>query len=73
MAQLSSGRRFLVLGSSLPIMCALAILSATPADAQYSRFGKNKIQYDDFDWEILTGEHVDLYYFNKYFNNQYFY
>ena len=45
MAQLSSGPRFLVLGSSLPIMCALAILSATPADAQYSRFGKNKIQY----------------------------
>jgi len=63
LVQLSSGRGFLVVASCLPIICALAFLSATPADAQYSRFGKNKIQYDDFNWEILTGEHVDLYYY----------
>ncbi|MGH7589601.1 MAG: hypothetical protein ACRELU_13530, partial [Gemmatimonadota bacterium] len=41
----------------------LLLAAATPLSAQYSRFGKNKVQYDDFHWEILTGEHVDLYYY----------
>ena len=40
-----------------------ALLAAAPAAAQYSTFGKNKIQYDDFDWEILSSDHVDLYYY----------
>lgn len=41
----------------------LLLLGAAPASAQLSRFGKNKIQYDDFQWEVLTSEHVDLYYY----------
>ncbi|MBA3583686.1 MAG: hypothetical protein H0W36_04005, partial [Gemmatimonadetes bacterium] len=41
----------------------LLLLGAAPASAQISRFGKNKIQYDDFQWEVLTSEHVDLYYY----------
>ena len=39
------------------------LAAAAPLAAQYSGFGKNKVQYDDFQWEILTGEHVDLYYY----------
>ncbi len=40
------------------------LLGAAPAaHAQLYGFGKNKIQYDDFRWEILSGEHVDLYYY----------
>ena len=39
------------------------ILNAGLATAQYSTFGKNKIQYDDFDWEVLSSDHIDLYYY----------
>ncbi|MEJ2151794.1 MAG: hypothetical protein P8Y29_02295, partial [Gemmatimonadota bacterium] len=63
LAQSRSGRRPLVVISSLIALFALIVLAANPAQAQYSRFGKNKIQYDDFQWEMLTGEHVDLYYY----------
>ena len=30
--------------------------------AQYY-FGRNKIQYDDFDWKILKTEHFDVYFY----------
>ncbi|HUF89494.1 MAG TPA: BamA/TamA family outer membrane protein [Gemmatimonadota bacterium] len=49
-----------------PLLAAVAaavLLTAAPAASQYSTFGKNKIQYDDFDWEVLSSEHVDLYYY----------
>ena len=31
--------------------------------AQFGYFGQNKIQYRGFDWRVLRGEHVDLYYY----------
>ena len=37
------------------------LLSAVSADAQY--FGRNKVQYDRFDFAILETEHFDLYYY----------
>ena len=36
---------------------------ASPATAQTVPFGKNKIQYENFDWRVLSGEHVDVYYY----------
>lgn len=36
---------------------------AVPAAGQYGYFGQNKIQYRRFDWRVLRGEHVDLYYY----------
>ncbi len=36
---------------------------SSQAHAQLSAFGKNKVQYDDFDWGVLSSEHVDLYYY----------
>jgi hypothetical protein len=33
------------------------------AAAQYGFFGQNKIQYQNFDWHVLRGAHVDLYYY----------
>lgn len=33
------------------------------ADAQTVPFGKNKIQYTEFDWRVLNGEHIDVYYY----------
>ena len=35
----------------------------TPLSAQFGYFGQNKIQYRRFDWRVLRGEHVDLYYY----------
>ncbi len=44
---------------------ALLSLAAIPgiAAAQLGSFGENKIQYRGFDWHMLRGEHVDLYYY----------
>src|SRR4051812_22973633 len=39
------------------------LLAALPLHAQTVPFGKNKIQYRDFDWHILPGEHIDVYYY----------
>ena len=35
-----------------------------PASAQYNfHFGRNKIQYEDFDWNVLKTEHFDVYFY----------
>ena len=39
---------------------AAAVLAPTAA-AQY--FGRNKVQYDDFDFRVLETEHFDIYYY----------
>ncbi len=44
------------------ILVALGVLSfAAPASAQY--FGRNKVQYDRFDFAILQTPHFDVYYY----------
>lgn len=42
---------------------ALFLILSFSLSAQYTGFGKNKVQYSDFEWEILSGEHIDLYYY----------
>ena len=37
--------------------------AVSTAAAQYGSFGQNKIQFRPFDWRVLRGEHVDLYYY----------
>ncbi len=45
-------------------LTVLAALFAGALPAQYSNyFGKNKIQYRDFDWKIYHSPHFDLYYY----------
>ncbi len=39
----------------------LLVLPATSVSAQY--FGRNKVQYEDFDFKILKTEHIDVYYY----------
>jgi Tol biopolymer transport system component len=34
-----------------------------PLSAQYFYFGHNKVQYTEFDWQILRTEHFDIYYY----------
>jgi len=51
----------------LALLGALALLgvaaTAAPLRAQYGVFGQNKIQYRQFQWHVLRGEHVDLYFY----------
>lgn len=45
-------------------LAALALMLLAPsAAAQTEPFGKNKIQYREFQWHVLSGEHVDVYYY----------
>ena len=47
-------------------LIAAAVLAAawpTDATAQFGLFGTNKVQYRPFDWRMLHGEHIDLYYY----------
>src|SRR5947208_7685488 len=50
------------LGASTSLIM-LADLLTTPLPAQFGYFGQNKIQYRSFDWRVLRGEHVDLYFY----------
>ena len=46
------------------LACMIAVSAfASPLSAQFGYFGQNKIQYRKFDWRVLRGEHVDLYYY----------
>src|SRR5213595_2187230 len=43
------------------IVVALALFGAAPLGAQY--FGKNKVQYQAFDFKIIQTEHFEVYYY----------
>ena len=47
-------------------VCIFVVLLCLSTDhivvAQY-HFGRNKIQYDDFDWQVLKTEHFDVHYY----------
>jgi hypothetical protein len=45
------------------VLVGLLALLVGPLSAQFGYFGQNKIQYRRFDWRVLRGEHVDLYYY----------
>ncbi len=42
---------------------AFAGLLLQSASAQFFYFGRNKVQYTDFDWHVLRTEHFDIYYY----------
>lgn len=46
---------------AIPLVLALATL-APPAGAQ-ALFGKNKVQYSDFEWRVMETPHVDLHFY----------
>lgn len=35
------------------------------SEAQFFRFGKNRVQYEDFEWRFLQTEHFDIYYYSS--------
>lgn len=44
------------------LIATLFLLDSVELSAQYY-FGRNKIQYDDFQWKILKTEHFDVYFY----------
>jgi hypothetical protein len=47
----------------LALLTSVLLAVAAPAAAQINYFGQNKIQYRGFEWQVLRGAHVDLYYY----------
>lgn len=42
------------------------LLSVIPVNAQFYFFGRNKVQYKDFNWKILKTEHFNIYYYDDF-------
>jgi hypothetical protein len=51
---------------SLQILLGVSLLLAlaSPAHGQDEGFGKNKVQYQDFHWNIISSDHFDIYYYD---------
>jgi hypothetical protein len=43
----------------------LLFLLVQVASAQFYYFGRNKVQYTEFDWKVLRTEHFDIYYYTE--------
>jgi len=46
------------------LLCLLFLLFSAPAWGQYY-FGKNKVQYTDFAWQVLTTDHFHVYFYSE--------
>ena len=49
--------------STISIFLLTSVLST--AYAQYYSFGKNRVQYEDFEWRYLQTTHFDVYYYGE--------
>src|SRR5205814_4906229 len=48
-------------GLAVAVLLGATVFLAQPAQAQY--FGRNKVQYENFDFKVLRTAHFDLYYY----------
>jgi len=46
------------------LLITLTVIT-TVGHAQYFYFGRNKVQYTDFEWHVLKTEHFDIYYYSE--------
>ncbi len=51
------------------LLVILAILIAGSAGAQETYFGKNKVQYETFDWRYIQTRHFDIYFYGRSYDN----
>ena len=49
---------------AIAVLLAILAFWAPPAEAQYY-FGKNKVQYTGFDWQVMTTDHFRLYFYTQ--------
>ncbi|OGU46368.1 MAG: hypothetical protein A2X68_07555 [Ignavibacteria bacterium GWC2_56_12] len=40
-------------------------LASSSSEAQFYYFGRNKVQYTDFDWQVLSTDHFQIYYYRE--------
>ncbi len=45
------------------VVCIILLTGITPAQLYF--FGRNKVQYDKFDWKVLRTKHFDIYYYGQ--------
>lgn len=65
MKNLSIMDRTVTLGfKTLILTCVLLGLSSPESQAQMVYFGKNRVQYEDFDWRYIQTDHFDIYYYD---------
>ncbi len=43
----------------------LMLFAVTSVSAQYFSYGKNRVQYEDFEWRFLQSKHFDIYYYGE--------
>ena len=57
-------KRIIIINSLIPwkVWIMLLIFSAI-ASSQYHYFGRNKIQYTNFNWHVLKTDHFDIYFY----------
>lgn len=50
----------------IPLIAFLFLMSAfEESSAQFFNFGKNRVQYEEFDWRFIETDHFDVYYYNS--------
>lgn len=49
--------------TALRLAVALAALACLPGDASAQYFGRNKVQYEHFNWRVLKTEHFDIHFY----------
>ena len=52
-------------GQRVLIALLILLFFAEYADGQFYWFGRNKVQYTDFDWHVLQTDHFDIYYYSE--------
>lgn len=47
------------------VLVFILLISADSLYSQFYYFGRNKVQYEKFDWKVLRTDHFDIYYYNE--------
>lgn len=45
------------------LLAAICLFLVAPTDANARAFGRNKVQYDTFDWKVLRTEHLEIHFY----------
>ncbi|MEX0928458.1 MAG: hypothetical protein WDZ53_03565, partial [Balneolales bacterium] len=48
-----------------PVILLSLFLGSSVSEAQSIQFGKNRVQYDTFDWRYIQSDHFDVYYYDS--------
>src|SRR5687768_15667519 len=50
---------------AMPLLLVIACLAAGASSSEAQYFGRNKVQYDTFEFKTLKTEHFDIYYYEE--------